>query len=322
MPVEATGKTEEEVADGERAVEDPNRGRGEPEEVEEVDGGFRPLTGSCTCVVPVRQPLEVGENEDCSQAVSAGTPGICSCGSESRKDKNQKEDSVTAQTVGDKSFGNGDSVLLSKSGTATAPLDSFFFPLTRSSYSPPCTPFPQLGPQPCQDQTGIKPSSPDSLLLGQELDGLTIPKTTSPSAGDLLEPPVDLSLEQGRGDPCSDSGGSTPSSAEAQLECTPESLHSQPTEPNLTSGWSKFDKMPILYQKALIGCQVNSVLFVCEGTLPLYCHRVSSVHSIPQFSRSEFAVQATGKNTIPSSLVLLSVRKENIYVSWRLIFLS
>ncbi|CAF97951.1 unnamed protein product, partial [Tetraodon nigroviridis] len=177
----------------------------------------------------VRQPLEVGENEDCSQAVSTGTPGICSCGSESRKEEKQKEESVTAQTVGDKSLGNGDGMSLSKSGTATAPLVFFSSPLTRSSYSPPCTPLPELGPQLCRDQTGIRVPSADSLLLGQESDGLTSLKTTSPSAKAPSEAPLDLSLEQGRGLSCK------LSSAEAQLECPPESLHSQPTDPTLTS---------------------------------------------------------------------------------------
>lgn len=244
VPIEAAGKaSEEEEANGERLVEDPNRGRGEPEEVseeEEVDDGFRLLTGSCTCAVPVRQPLEVGENEDCSQAVSPGTPGICSCGSESRKDEKQKEDSVPTQTGVDKSFGNGDRMLLSKSDTAIAPLVSSPSPLPHASCSPPCTPLPELGPQLCHDQAGLKSPLTDGSLLRQELDGLTSPKTTSPSAGDPSKPPVDWSPEQGRGLSCRDSRGSKLSSAEAQLECTPESLHSQLTEPNLTSGWSEF----------------------------------------------------------------------------------
>lgn len=264
VPIEATGKTsEEEEANGERAVEDPNRGRGEPVEVseeEEVGGGFRLLTGSCTCAVPVRQPLEVGENEDCSQAVSPGTPGICSCGSESRKDEKQKEESATTQTVGDKSFGTRDRMLLSKSDTATAPLEPFSSPLTHSSSSPPCTPLSELGPQLCQDQTGIKSPLADNLLLRQELDGLTSLKTTSPSAGDQSQPPVDLSPEQGRALSCRDSRGSKLSSAEAQLECTPESLHSQLTEPNLTSGWSKFNihaRKPIRTEECV--CLPNEV---------------------------------------------------------------
>lgn len=248
VPIETTGKTTEEVeAHGEGVAEDSNQGCGEPEEVseeEQGDSGSRLLTGSCTCDVPVRQPLEVGENEDCSQAVSPGTPGNCSCGSESRKDEKQKEDSVKTP-----SFGKRDKMLLSKSETATAPLVSFSSQITRSSISPPSTPLPELGPQLSEDQSGIKPPLTDSSLLKQEeLDGITSavsvgPKTTFASARDPLKPPGALSPDQGLGHSCGDSRGSKLSSAEAQLDCTPESLHSQLNEPNLTSGWSKLNKL-------------------------------------------------------------------------------
>lgn len=231
VPIETTGKnSEDEGADEERVVEDPSRGCGEPVEVseeEEAHGGSRLLTGSCTCVVPVRQPLEVGENEDCSQAVSPGTPGICSCGNEGRKDERENEDSVKTQTGGDKSFGNRDRMLLSKSETSTAPLVSFSSPLTQSSIGPPLY---ELGSQSSQGQAGI-----------EELDRVTGvasvgPKTTSPS-----DPA--LSPEHGQGLSCGDSEGTKLSSVEAQLECAPESLHSQLTEPNLTSGWSKMQQI-------------------------------------------------------------------------------
>lgn len=245
VPVEATGNAADEGE--ERAAEDPDRGCGEPEEVSEedgeVDGGSRLRAGSCTCVVPVHQPLEVGENEDCSQAVSPGTPGICSCGSESRKDEKQKEDAVRTQTGEDRSFGNRDRMLLSKS--ETCPLVSYSSPLTHSSAGPPCAPSSELGPQLSQDEGGMKSPLTDSSLLRQEEgDGLTSAtpissKTTSSSAGDPSKPPAALSPELGRGLSC---GDSKLSSAEAQLECNPESLHSQLTEPNLTSGWSKLHK--------------------------------------------------------------------------------
>lgn len=266
VPIEATGKTSgEEEPNGETLVEDPNRGRGEPQEVseeDEVDDGFRLLTGSCACVVPVRQPLEVGENEDCSQAVSPGTPGICSCGSESKKDEKQKEDSVTTQTVGAKSFGNGDRVLLS------------------NSYSPLSTPSSEPALQVCQDQAGIKSSLTDSLLLRQELEGLT--KTTSPSSGEPSKPSVDLSSEQGRGLSCRDSRGSKRSSVEAQLECTPESLHSQLTEPNLTSGWSKFNILaPKPIRSEECACLPNGIDQLPGRLCPLcLCGRAAAV--LPQ----------------------------------------
>lgn len=244
VPVEATGNASEEGE--ERAAEDPKQGCGEPEEVSEedgeVDGVSRLRAGSCTCVVPVHQPLEVGENEDCSQAVSPGTPGICSCGSESRKDEKQKEDGVKTQTGEDKSFGNRDRMLLSKSETATAPLVSFSSPLTHSPVGPPSS---ELGPQLSPDEGMTKsPLTDNSLLRQVEGDGLTSAtpissKTTSSSAGDPSKPPAAMSPELGRGLSC---GDSKLSSAEAQLECNPESLHSQLTEPNLTSGWSQLHK--------------------------------------------------------------------------------
>lgn len=253
VPIESTGKkTEELEAHGERVAEDSNHGCGEPEEVseeEEGDSGSRLLTGSCTCDVPVRQPLEVGENEDCSQAVSPGTPGNCSCGSESRKDEKQKEDSVKMPPGRSKSFGKRDKMLLSKSETATAPLVSFSSQITHSSISPLSTPLSELGPQLSEDPSGIKPPLTDSSLLKQEeLDGITSavsvgPKTTFASTRDPLQPPGALSPNQGLAHSCGDSRGSKLSSAEAQLDCTPESLHSQLNEPNLTSGWSKLKKL-------------------------------------------------------------------------------
>uniref|UniRef100_A0A8D3DDX2 Tumor necrosis factor receptor superfamily, member 11a, NFKB activator n=1 Tax=Scophthalmus maximus TaxID=52904 RepID=A0A8D3DDX2_SCOMX len=86
VPMPLTGEmTENEVTNGKTVTEDPSLGSGEPEEVseeEEVASASPLLAGSCVCVVPIREPLEVGENEDCSQAVSPGTPGTCSCGGE------------------------------------------------------------------------------------------------------------------------------------------------------------------------------------------------------------------------------------------------
>uniref|UniRef100_A0A3Q3EMV5 Tumor necrosis factor receptor superfamily, member 11a, NFKB activator n=1 Tax=Labrus bergylta TaxID=56723 RepID=A0A3Q3EMV5_9LABR len=66
-------------------MEEQSEGSGEPEEVSEEEeeevGSVSPLlVGSCVCAIPVREPLEVGENEDCSQVVSSGATGTCSCG--------------------------------------------------------------------------------------------------------------------------------------------------------------------------------------------------------------------------------------------------
>uniref|UniRef100_A0A7N6FK36 TNFR-Cys domain-containing protein n=1 Tax=Anabas testudineus TaxID=64144 RepID=A0A7N6FK36_ANATE len=75
--------TEKKDTNSKTLTEDDSIGSGEPVEVseeEEVVSVSRLLAGSCVCVLPVCEPLEVGENEDCSQAVSPGTSGTCSCG--------------------------------------------------------------------------------------------------------------------------------------------------------------------------------------------------------------------------------------------------
>ncbi|XP_028823896.1 tumor necrosis factor receptor superfamily member 11A [Denticeps clupeoides] len=40
---------------------------------------------SCSCVVSMKEPVEVGENEDCSQLVASGTVVACSCGNVDRE---------------------------------------------------------------------------------------------------------------------------------------------------------------------------------------------------------------------------------------------
>uniref|UniRef100_A0A8C5FC76 Tumor necrosis factor receptor superfamily, member 11a, NFKB activator n=1 Tax=Gadus morhua TaxID=8049 RepID=A0A8C5FC76_GADMO len=77
----------EEVSDDEGGGEE--KGTQEEEKEKEVEkeeevvvaGEGPSLTaGSCVCVAPAREPLEVGENEDCSQAVSHEALSACSCG--------------------------------------------------------------------------------------------------------------------------------------------------------------------------------------------------------------------------------------------------
>lgn len=48
---------------------------------EESGGGSAsPLSGSsCSCVISMKEPIEVGENEDCSQLVATGLATCCSC---------------------------------------------------------------------------------------------------------------------------------------------------------------------------------------------------------------------------------------------------
>ena len=66
------------------------------EEGAEVEGATLPLSGSsssssssssCSCMISMKEPVELGENEDCSQVVAASMAGVCSCGSGEREDR-------------------------------------------------------------------------------------------------------------------------------------------------------------------------------------------------------------------------------------------
>lgn len=247
--------SEEEGTKGQTGMEHQSEGSGEPEEVsedEEVVSVSPLLAGSCVCVMPVREPLEVGENEDCSQAVSPGTPGTCSCGGldGDESGREEKGESVRADSGGEKSYGNQDRMSKSSLVSLSPPL------LHTSSVIPPSSPLPEL----CLSQARpvLKPHLNDrSLVKQEELYRLVStdstskensaafamtsvsPLTTSSSVGDLYldKPPEASSPEQGQGLSCGDTRGNKLSSAESELECTPESLHSQLTEPTLTSGW-------------------------------------------------------------------------------------
>lgn len=264
LPV--TGEmTEEDNTKGKAATEDQSEGSGEPEEVseeEEVVSVSPLMAGSCVCVIPVREPLEVGENEDCSQAVSSGTVGTCSCGGLDGDDggKEEKSESVRADNGGEKGDGNPEKIVLSKSETGVTSLVSLSPPLLHtSSVVPPSSPLPELCLPLSQAQVRpeFKPHLADRSPVKQEkLYRLTStdststensttsvmtsvsPLTTSSSVGDLyLDKPVEASSpEQGQGLSWGDSRGNKLSSVESELECSPESLHSQLAEPTLTSG--------------------------------------------------------------------------------------
>ncbi|XP_031138042.1 tumor necrosis factor receptor superfamily member 11A isoform X2 [Sander lucioperca] len=254
---------------GKTVMADQSKGSGEPEEVseeEEVVSASPLLAGSCVCVIPVREPLEVGENEDCSQAVSPGTPGTCSCGGlDGERDgyesgKEEKSGSIRADDSGERSEGNQTKMVLSKSETGVASLVSLSPPLLHtSSVIPPSSPLPELCLPLSQAQVRaeFKPQLSDSSLVKQEelyrlastdstsTENSTIsamtsvsPLMTSSSVGDLYldKPPEGLSLKQGQGLSWGDSRGNKLSSGESELECSPESLHSQLAEPTLTSG--------------------------------------------------------------------------------------
>uniref|UniRef100_A0A3Q0QTQ1 Tumor necrosis factor receptor superfamily, member 11a, NFKB activator n=1 Tax=Amphilophus citrinellus TaxID=61819 RepID=A0A3Q0QTQ1_AMPCI len=137
---EMTGK---EVVEGKMAMEEQSKGSGEPEEVseeeKEVVSVSRLLAGSCICVIPIREPLEVGENEDCSKAVSPGTLGSCSCRwLDGERDgdgsgKEDKNDNKRADKSEEKGDGNLKKVILSSSETGVAPLVSLSPPLLHTS---------------------------------------------------------------------------------------------------------------------------------------------------------------------------------------------
>ncbi|XP_015210093.2 tumor necrosis factor receptor superfamily member 11A [Lepisosteus oculatus] len=55
-------------------------GSGEPSE---YDPSPPTASSSCSCVLSLKEPMEVGENEDCSQAVASGISRSCSCDGES-----------------------------------------------------------------------------------------------------------------------------------------------------------------------------------------------------------------------------------------------
>lgn len=260
---------EEEGTKGKTVTGDQSEGSGEPEEVSEEEevGSVSPLlAGSCVCVIPVREPLEVGENEDCSQAVSPGTPGTCSCGGlDGERDgdetgKEEKSEGARADQGGEKGDGNQQKMVLPKSDTGVASLVSLSPPLLHtSSVIPPSSPLPELCLPLSQAQVRpeFKPHLTDRSLVKQEelyrlssLDSTSTknsttsamnsvsPLMTSSSVGDLYldKPPEASSPEQSQGLSWGESRGNKLSSVESELECSPESLHSQLAEPTLTSG--------------------------------------------------------------------------------------
>ncbi|KAL1006605.1 hypothetical protein UPYG_G00074360 [Umbra pygmaea] len=206
-----------------------SEGSGEAEEVSEegVSEGVSPLwAGSCMCVLSVREPLEVGENEDCSQAVDPGTLGTCSCGGEGETRE-------------------GDRVMEDLQGKCS---ERRYDPSSPSSLVSPTVPS-------CDLSLTLPQATDNSQVKGEELYRLNCsmsstpiieatPTSTSTSFSESFGTPVAMgdrrpehncgpdSGEPDQGISWRDSEGTKLS----ELVCTPGSLQGQLTEQALTSG--------------------------------------------------------------------------------------
>ncbi|XP_032407429.1 tumor necrosis factor receptor superfamily member 11A [Xiphophorus hellerii] len=257
------GMAEKEGARDKMVTETESQGSGEPEELseEEVVNASPLLAGSCVCVSLVREPLEVGENEDCSQAVIPGTSGTCSCGGlEGKRDgeENRKEDKrdnrIPEERVDQEKTGSSMSEMCVRSLVSVCP------PLVHSSSPAPpsnllpelCLPLsqalvtPQLGFS-LSDKSLIKQdelyrlaSTESDSTRNNAASAMTLVSAVmmSTSAGELyLDKPQEASRpEPGQGGSCGTSRENKISLEESELECSPESLHSELAEPTPTSG--------------------------------------------------------------------------------------
>lgn len=227
---------------GTKVVEDQSEGSGEPQEVsedEEVVSTSPLLAGSCVCVIPIREPLEVGENEDCSQAVSPGTLGTCSCGG---LDSTGLDESGKAERGDGGGAPKREKMVLSKSDTGGASLVSMSPPLLHtSSVVPPSGPLPDCRAHPA-DRSAVRQedfyrlgSADSTSTESSTTSSMTSvsPLVTSSSVGDLY---LDKPAEQSQGLSWGESKGNKLCSVVSDLECAPESLHSQLAEPTPTSG--------------------------------------------------------------------------------------
>ncbi|XP_008394369.1 tumor necrosis factor receptor superfamily member 11A [Poecilia reticulata] len=258
------GMAEKEGARDKMVTETESQGSGEPEELseEEVVNASPLLAGSCVCVSLVREPLEVGENEDCSQAVIPGTLGTCSCGGlEGKRDgeENRKEDKrdnrIPEEKVDQEKTGSSMSEMCVRSLVSVCP------PVIHSSSSPapPSSPLPELclplsqalaTPQlgsTLSDKSLIKQdelyrlaSTESESTRNNAASAMTLVSAVmmSTSAGELyLDKPQEAPRpEPGQGGSCGPSRENKASLEESELECSPESLHSELAEPTPTSG--------------------------------------------------------------------------------------
>lgn len=231
------------------ATEDGSKRAGEPEELseEEVMNTIPLSAESCTCTIPIREPLEVGENEDCSQAVNPEMAGTCSCGGlegERHREPSRNDFEREKEKMGS-----------SNKETRVTALAAPSSPLIHtSSLIPPSNPSPELCVPLSQARARPKDLSnvsDETLVKQEELHGLASADSTSAessaahamtlvsalmtstSAGDLY---LDKPSEASRSEKSSCRDGKENKLEESELGCAPESLHSQLAEPSLTSG--------------------------------------------------------------------------------------
>lgn len=225
---------EEEVQRGPCLTENQSEGSGEPEEVSEDEVEMEEVTvvapllaGSCVCVRPVREPLEVGENEDCSQAVTPGSFGSCSCGGLDGD-----------EGAAGKEKGESLKVERGLSLVSHAPqLPELCLPLSQAQARPELKPRPSGAAEDPHNLASTDSSSKeDSAASGGT--SVSSPMVVSPSASGLqLDKTPEASSQGLNGLSWGDARAGQLSSVETALECTPESLHSQLADPTLTSGW-------------------------------------------------------------------------------------
>ncbi|KAJ3610975.1 hypothetical protein NHX12_020991 [Muraenolepis orangiensis] len=209
---EGSGEPEE-VSDDEEWGREKEKDKEEEEEEEEkdVEEGDSPtlLVGPCVCVAPVREPLEVGENEDCSQAVSHGTLSACSCGGGGRRDRGGREVTQTWPEL--------------KLHPSEGP--QVKWPETHRLTS-------------TDSDSAVTRGTATSFVLPSSPPPRSLPTTPPLPAGDLyLENAREASdPEWSQGVSWGPSGGNKLLSGGLELECPPETLHSQLAEPAPTSG--------------------------------------------------------------------------------------
>ncbi|XP_072306751.1 tumor necrosis factor receptor superfamily member 11A [Eucyclogobius newberryi] len=206
---------------------DLSEGSGEPEEVSEDEGEMVSApTASCGCVSSVQEPLEVGENEDCSQAVDPGTLGTCCCGgSDGEERKRETERGIKTDFV--------TGVVSLASLSSSNPSPELCVPLSKADTKVDLKRESLIleGPYKlkCLDVTSIDNNHSVSSAVSS-----VGPLMTSSFVGDLYQdkPPECSSL----GPFCEETGPNKLSSGDCELECPAESLQSQLVEPTNTSG--------------------------------------------------------------------------------------